>query len=57
VRRAVSGHFCTTVNLIVEAYSTIVKMIEIGITISHAIGVTAKIIGMLPRKNAQPIAE
>jgi hypothetical protein len=57
VGRAVSGHLRTNVTLMVIAYSAIVRTIEIAIAISNPTGVSAKIIGMPPRKNAHAVAE
>ena len=57
VGRAVSGHFRTNVSLMIMAYSAIVRTIEIAVAISNPTGVSAKIIGMLPRTNAHTIAE
>jgi len=57
VGRAVSGHFRISVTLMNVVYSAMVKASKIGITISHAIGVRAKIMGIPPRTNAHTIAE
>lgn len=53
----VCGDLRTNVTLIIMAYSTIIRTIEIAIAISHPTGVSAKIIGMLPRMDVHTITE